>query len=130
MSADAIECQSSRAWAKLQAFREAHATLLRAFPHGSTVYTILRKVSRSGMQRHISVLALIPGYDADDTPQVADLHPNWPTSVVTGYRLVPRGLGYDGLVLNGCGADMGYEICASLSYALYGEMYALKHRWL
>lgn len=39
--------------------REESLTRLREwFPKGSTVYTVLRHVSRSGMMRHIGVIAL------------------------------------------------------------------------
>lgn len=37
--------------------------LRKWFPKGSTVYTILRHVSRSGMQRTISALAVLPSID-------------------------------------------------------------------
>ena len=105
---------------------DALDTLKRRFPQGSTVYTILRKVSRSGMQRHISVVALY----VDDNGEASSLHPNYSAAILTGYRNVRRGLGYDGLILNGCGTDMGYEIAYALGQALYGDGYALKHRWL
>jgi hypothetical protein len=100
------------------------AKLREWFPKGSTVYTILRQVSRSGMRRQISVVCLRP-----DGEKVIDLHPNWSISQVLGYSL-NKGGSHDALIINGCGMDMGFEIAYSLSSALYGDGYALTHRWL
>lgn len=95
---------------------------LRAwFPKGSTVYTLLRHVSRSGMQRQISVVAII---DKDDVR-----HPNYSVSRVLGYRLNKGGM-HDAIIVNGAGMDMGFEIAYSLASKLYGDGYALKHQWL
>lgn len=108
--------------------------LRKWFPKGSTVYTILRHVSRSGMQRQISVVCLTqsdndPSRPKEDRNGIVDLHPNWSVSQVLGYRL-NKGGAHDAIVVNGCGMDMGFEIAYNLSHALYGDGYALKHRWL
>lgn len=80
---------------------------------GDTVYTILDHVSRSGMCRHIRV-QLIKCEDGE----LRVLHPNYAVSRVLGYRQAQRG---DGLVVGGCGMDMGYHLVHSLGYALFGE---------
>lgn len=98
--------------------------LRKWFPKGSTVYTILRSVSRSGMSRQISVVCLMA-----DGSKITDLHPNWSISQVLGYRL-NKGGAHDALIINGCGMDMGFEIAYSLAAALHGDGYALNHRWL
>jgi len=103
---------------------EQLANLRKWFPKGSTVYTILRSVSRSGMQRQISVVCLMI-----DDGKIIDLHPNWSISKVLGRRL-NKGGSHDALIINGCGMDMGFEIAYSLASALHGDGYALKHRWL
>jgi hypothetical protein len=98
--------------------------LRKWFPRGSTVYTILRHVSRSGMSRDISVVAL--NADGD---KIVDIHPNYAVSVVTGRR-ARRGGMFDSIVCNGCGMDMGFDLVYSISCAVHGDGYALKHRWL
>lgn len=107
--------------------------LRKWFPKGSTVYTILRHVSRSGMQRQISVVALSYDgtvYETDKSPvqKIIDLHPNYSVSQILGYRLNSNW--HDSLTVNGCGVDMGFEIAYNLARALYGDGYALSHRWL
>lgn len=96
--------------------------LRRWFPKGSTVYTILRHRSRSGMQRTIGVLAVLPGEGSVDFR-----HPNYAVSVATG---LPEDRRREGVKINGCDMDMGYEIAYRLGVALYDDGYSLKHRWL
>jgi len=91
------------------------------FPKGSTVYTILRNVSRSGMSRDIGIIALVIG----DNGKAYMMHPNHATSVVLGLTLKR-----DCVRVGGGGMDMGYHVAHSLSQALYGDGYALKHEWL
>ena len=101
---------------------------------GQTVYTIIRNVSRSGMCRHISLAITRKG------------------EIVGLDSLASRALGYrrgkhDGLVVGGCGMDMGFHLVYNLGRKLWpdgtktphgrrnGEPdrdggYALKHRWL
>lgn len=89
-------------------------------PEGSTVYTILRTVSRTGMSRTISVVVML-----DNDP----IHPNYTVSKIIGNRLISSG-GHDAIRVNGCGMDMGFDLVYRLSYALYGRGDALKQRWL
>lgn len=90
----------------------------------SRVYLVLRRVSRSGMVRHISVVFIHPdGYA---------LHPNWAVSRVTGYRLVSRD-GHDAIHIGGCGMDMGFALVDDLNHALTnltGQKWSLRHEWL
>lgn len=80
---------------------------------GDTVYTILDHVSRSGMCRHIRVQLI---FCEKGEPRV--VHPNHAVSRVLGYSQARRG---DGLVVGGCGMDMGFHIVHSLGYALFGH---------
>ena len=95
------------------------------FPKGSTIYTILRHVSPSGMSRDISVL----GTWINDQGKVSFIHPNHAVSKVLGWTLKTKN-GSDTIRVGGCGMDMGYHLAHSLSYALYGDGYALNHQWL
>lgn len=105
----------------LQAERQEHIAKLRDwFPKGSTVYTVLRHVSDSGMSRQISVVAIL---GKDDVR-----HPNYSAHKALGYHL-KNGFN-DSLTVKGCGMDMGFEVAYNLAYALYGDGYALKHSWL
>jgi hypothetical protein len=97
---------------------EQVALLKNWFPEGSTVYTVLRHVSASGMQREIGVVAI---HGKDDIR-----HPNHAVSVVLGR---PRSKG-DGVKVKGCGMDMGLHLVNELSNVLYGDGYALNHRWI
>lgn len=118
-----------------QAEREESLQRLREWLNpGDTVYTVLRHVSRSGMRREIGIVIFRDG---------VDLHPNYAASKVLGWKLGKR----DGLIVGGCGMDMGFHLVYSLGCALWpngtpephgtrnGEPdsaggYALKHRWL
>ena len=125
---------------------QALARLREWIKPGDTVYTVLRHVSRSGMQREIGVGLLKDG---------VDLHPNWAVACALGERLGKR----DGVIVGGCGMDMGFHLVYNLSYVLFPQGlactgkncnsndhsngdrnykrhmhksggYALRHRWL
>lgn len=101
---------------------EQIARLREWFPKGSTVYTIVRHVAKSGMSRTIGVVALSV---QDGT--VENRHPNYATAEVLGLRLDKK---HEGVKISGCGMDMGFEIAYRLGQKLYGDGYALKHKWL
>jgi hypothetical protein len=101
---------------------------------GDTLYTVLDSVSRSGMSRTIRVVlpyvrgveveSAAPGgkptdYVRKDSVGVDFLHPNHAVAEVLGYRRAKRG---DGLIVGGCGMDMGFHVVNSLSSALYGYL--------
>ena len=80
---------------------------------GDTVYTILRHVSRSGMQREIGCVLL----RAEGEGRTVDLHPNHAVALATGNRQGKR----DGVIVGGCGMDMGFALVHALSSVLYPE---------
>lgn len=109
--------------------------LLKIIQPGTTVYTVLRHVSNSGMQRRIDVFVIDENRISCISGFVSDL---------THYK---RHASKSGLVANGCGMDMGYAIVHALGNALWltgtptphgmrnGEPdssggYALRHEWL
>lgn len=113
---------------------DAIAKLREWIKPGDTVYTILRHVSRSGMQREIGVCILKDG---------EMLHPNYSVALALGHRQGKQ----DGIIMGGCGMDMGFALVYNLGMTLWpngtdkphgtrnGEPdsdggYALKHRWL
>lgn len=90
---------------------------------GDTIFTILRHVSRSGMQRRISTL--IWDKDLNDMREISFLF-----GPLSGYRLPKNGEA--GIIADGCGMDMGFSIVYNVSVAVFGLQngYALKHNWL
>jgi hypothetical protein len=114
--------------------KEARARLLELVKPGMRVRTILRHVSRSGMQREIS-LAVSSG---DEIIQL-----DYWASKLLGYRIGKHG----GIVMGGCGMDMGFALVYNLGGMLWpngttkphgkrnGEAdraggYAIKHDWM
>ncbi len=102
----------------------ALANLRKWFPKGSTVYTILRSVGRTGMSRTIGIVSI-----ETDNGEPIVLHPNYAVSVVLGLRWKSGGIG-DGVMIQGAGMDIGFEIAYRLGRVLYDDGYALKHRWI
>lgn len=88
---------------------DARETLRNLVKPGDTVYTILRHVSRSGMQRTIGVVVMADGKPFD----------------VTGW--VGKALGWSvdrdrwGVKVGGAGMDMGFHLVYSLSWALWPD---------
>ena len=68
---------------------------------GDTVYTVLDHVSRSGMSRNIRVLVPLASGPGE---KPSFIHPNHSVAVAIGARRAKRG---DGIVMGGCGMDMG-----------------------
>ena len=88
---------------------EAIVKLREWLKPGDTVHTILRHVSRSGMQREVGVVII----DKDGN----DIHPNYLVSKALGLRVGKR----DGLIMGGCGMDMGFALIYELSAKLFPE---------
>ncbi len=105
---------------------EAKTKLREWMPRGTTVYTILEHVSKSGMSRRIRIL--VPQILTDGGKHVVRfIHPNHAASVVLGWSRKERA---EGITVAGCGMDMGFHLVYSLSSALYGDGYALKQEWI
>ena len=76
---------------------------------GDTVYTVLRKVSSSGMTRHYSLLVARNG-KIDDITYYASKAIGWTLSESTGHRAIR---------VNGCGMDMSFHLVSTLSAVLF-----------
>ena len=94
---------------------------------GDTVYTIIRHVSRSGMQRQVSLVTIQPY--GDDVSKRYALHPNYSAALLIGARLNRDGP-HDAIVRNGCGYDVAADTVQCLSRALFDNDYALRHEAL
>jgi hypothetical protein len=96
---------------------EAIENLRAWMPRGSTVYLVLRHRSRGGMTREIGVVVIHEGKAAHVSLAVAEAF---------GYRIGKR----DGVIVHGCGMDMGFALIARIAVALHDEQRALKHEWI
>lgn len=74
-----------------------------------TVYTLVTHVSRSGMQRVIRVLVI-----KDNKP----LDISYATGRALGWK---RSNKHDGVVVNGCGMDMGFHLVYALSCTVFAD---------
>jgi hypothetical protein len=95
--------------------------LLEWCPQGETIYTVLERVSRSGMQRSIKLFVI-----KNSRP----VHISYGVAVLLDLSRKPH---EDGVTVNGCGMDMGYHLVHSLSYALHGINCGTSyfhHQWL
>jgi len=93
-----------------KAERDAQRTALRAtLTPGETIYTTLRHRARSGMSRTISAHVIRDGALVDITHAV---------SVACGYRLDRNRWG---VVMGGCGMDMGYALAYAIGAACYPD---------
>ena len=113
----------------------ARRTLERILKPGTTVHTILRHVTASGMQRSIQ-MKVVSGGDIVDI--------SWSVAAVLDASMDAK---HGGIKVSGCGEDMGYALVHDLGMTLWpkgtdkphgmrnGEPdsfggYALRHRWI
>lgn len=138
--------------AQVKERQEAIKRLLRTVEPGDSVYTLVRHVSKSGMQREISLVAIDRStivLPIDSRDGIAKLGRE---SISTIDYWAARALGYrigkhGGIVVGGCGMDMGFHLVYSLGRTLWPDGtakphgrrngqpdrdggYALKHGWL
>jgi hypothetical protein len=88
--------------------QEAITKLREWIKPGDTIKCILRHVSRSGMQREISLLAVVDG----DCMNI-----DYWAARAMGDRIGKHG----GIVIGGCGMDMGFALVYNLSSVLFRD---------
>lgn len=114
---------------------QAKIALLDILPAGSTVYTVLTNVSRSGMSRTIKCL-VSPEPSLHGIPQIKDIS-QW-ASQALDWKLAKD---KSGVIVSGCGMDMGFHMVYSLSQFLGYDVnggkpvegtnaYGLNHLWI
>lgn len=91
---------------------EAREFLLGLLKPSDKLYTILRHVSRSGMSRRISVVFIRDNQPLDISPAVGK---------VIGLPYRQRFEDPEGVRIDGCGMDMGFEIVYLLGRALFPD---------
>jgi len=89
--------------------------LKKLLPEGSTVYTAVKHVARSGMMRRILPIAVVRGEARNISAAVSD---------VLGWKWTDDGA----VQVGGCGQDMTFHMTYSLAQALYGDGYKLNHK--
>ena len=87
---------------------EAIGRLLSELTPGRTVYTKITHVSRSGMSRSIEC------YLAQGRDNLTDI--TWHVARAMNARLDPR---HGGVIMGGCGMDMGFALVYNLGRTLY-----------
>lgn len=123
---------------------DSHDTLKKYLNPGDTVYLILRRVSRSGMSRDITPLIFKEGLryqsptrpaalnEYDEAKQVPFLWPiylSYHINVISGKSQTNSSIG-NSVRMTGYGMDTGFDLVSELSYALFNDVYALRHEWL
>ena len=111
---------NSITWPKLTADRaEDIARFYCNYLHGqTTIWALCRHVSSGGATRVLSFFVV-----KDNTIICID----WFLQEFLGYKSHKK---FDGVVIKGCGMDMGFHVVYSLSRKLYDDGYRSKHRWL
>ena len=93
--------------------------------NGMKVYTVLRHVSSSGMQREISPVII--------TKDGSIRHIAYAVSCIVGYGYSEKH-GHNANIVKGCGMDMGFDLVYNLSSALYPDeergAYKIKQEWI
>ncbi|OAM88504.1 hypothetical protein OH491_10490 [Termitidicoccus mucosus] len=97
---------------------EAVASLKKWLKPGDTVYTILRHVSASGMSRGMDVYTI-----SGNKPRRL----TWSAAKALDATYDRR---KETLRVSGVGEDAGFATVYHLSCKLFGDGYALLHRWL
>lgn len=95
---------------KRQVRDEALTKLREMLPPGSTVRTVMRHVSSSGMTRDISPVVVEDGRPVDISYLVVRLDNGWKFSPNNG-----------GIRMGGAGMDMGFALVYALSRYLYPD---------
>lgn len=109
---------------QLEEYKE---TLKGFFPIGSTVYTVLRHVSSSGMTRDIGIVGI--ANDPRNEGHFKTFHPNYMVACLLGLKHEANGW-RDSVRIEDCGMNMAFAIVYRLATVLYGDGYALKQESL
>jgi len=81
-----------------------------------TIYTVIRHVSSSGMQREISIRMI-------DAGRIISL--DWLVSNATGRKIGKHG----GLIVKGCGMDMGFHLVDGINHS-FSPSKKFRQEWI
>ena len=106
---------------------ESVLALRKRLPRGTTIYTILRRVSRSGMFRVIDLRYISrPNKKRGWKQYIARVWDERLSQIST----LSFSRDSEGFNASGFGMDMGFHLVYNLGDAVYGDGYAFKHEWL
>lgn len=91
---------------------------------GDTIYCVLAHKSASGMRRVIRFYKIEASAKTGKS-ETSDLSWNIAKALEYGYDEKK-----EGVIVNGCGMDMGFHVVYSLSDKLFADGYQLKSSWL
>jgi hypothetical protein len=94
---------------------------LERLPKGTTLYTILRHVSASGLTRWMSVC-----YFQDNEPRWIRVEEH-NAYLKVGWNSLDHGADYK---VRGTGMDMGFGLVYELGQLIHGDGYYFNQRWL
>lgn len=87
----------------------AFEVLQRQLKDGDTLHCIVRRVSRSGMSRAISIMHLCP----QERGAIHAFHYNWAAAAALGWPMTLSGDG-EAVIVKGCGMDVCYHLVSEL----------------
>jgi hypothetical protein len=99
---------------QLEAAQELN-NILKDIPT-DTIYTVIRHVSASGMQREISIKMIDAG---------RIIHLDYLVSTATGRKIGKHG----GIVMKGCGMDMGFALVDGINH-LFSPSKKFRQEWI
>jgi hypothetical protein len=99
---------------KAEAAKEL-SNILKDIPT-DTIYTVIRHVSASGMQREISVMMI-------DAGRIISL--DWLVSNALGMKIGK----HNGLIVKGCGMDMGFHLVDIINYS-FSPSKMFRQKWI
>ena len=108
----------SKATVKQAEQAEAIKQLRKYLKPGDTVYCVLRHVSSSGMTRRIDFFK--PGKKDQGMIFLSGY-----IATACGYR---RSRNHDGLIVGGCGMDMGFSVVYDLARTIFPKGFKVKGR--
>lgn len=112
------ECQQiSTKEGKAAIVAQYKQTLAKYVREGVTLYTIVRKVSSSGMSRNIDVYAI-----EDNKPVYLSGY----AAKVLGWKMAKD----RGIVVSGCGMDMGFHLVECLARTCGADYKKIRQEWL
>lgn len=103
---------------KKQEQQQAQTELIKILNeiNSDTIYTVIRHVSNSGMQREISVKMIDAG---------RIIHLDWLASTALGMKIGK----HNGIVIKGCGMDMGFAIVDNIK-RVCNTSKNFRHEWI
>lgn len=90
--------------------------LAKYFVDGATIYTIIRKVSSSGMSRNIDVYAIVNNRPVYLSGYIAK---------VLGWPMADKGIR-----VSGCGMDMGFHLVSTTAQTLGIDYKTIRQEWI